>query len=377
MTGQRLRILVIMPELYWGGAETQFRMLATGLADRGCDVTALVEQSNGKTDRAVDEAFAARHRDAVDCVRVRGLRSQRSSGRKMLSALFLALQIIPILRRRRPDVAIVYSALGMRMTPLLRLLGVKTIFSERNAGDYGRVSLLRRRPYFKCAHAIVANSIPAAMSLSEHGFDVLTIANGVEVPHDPWPLADQQSRPATVLVPARISPVKNQLAVLRALSQIESPRPLVVLAGAVENASYAEELEAEVSRMGLGESVCFAGAVSDMDTLYRAADLVVLPSFSEGTPNVVLEAMARSRPCLVSDIPNNRRVSLNADLRFSPDRPEDLARCLRRALNLDAAERRAVVSEHLAFVVENYSVERMVAAYHSLALSLAVRSAHP
>jgi glycosyltransferase involved in cell wall biosynthesis len=57
---------------------------------------------------------------------------------------------------------------------------------------------------------------------------------------------------------------------------------------------YREELEAEVERRGLGDSVRFEGWVPNDAAIeyFRAADVYMLPSRAEGFPRVVLEAMA-------------------------------------------------------------------------------------
>jgi glycosyltransferase involved in cell wall biosynthesis len=53
-------------------------------------------------------------------------------------------------------------------------------------------------------------------------------------------------------------------------------------------------LRGEVARLGLADRVVFAGPriQPELPDWYRAADLTVLPSLSEGMPNVLLESLA-------------------------------------------------------------------------------------
>lgn len=64
------------------------------------------------------------------------------------------------------------------------------------------------------------------------------------------------------------------------------------------------KLEAQVARLGLGDVVSFVGSVAhrDLPTWYRAADVTVLPSLSEGVPNVLLESIACGTPFIASSV---------------------------------------------------------------------------
>ena len=55
----------------------------------------------------------------------------------------------------------------------------------------------------------------------------------------------------------------------------------------------------------------FVGYVPDMRSFYASVDIVVLPSRSEGCPNVVLESMAMRRALVVSDSAGSREVVTN------------------------------------------------------------------
>ena len=63
-----------------------------------------------------------------------------------------------------------------------------------------------------------------------------------------------------------------------------------------------EELEAQVSALGLEEHFHFLGFRKDVRDLLFTFDLFVLPSLFEGLPNVLLEAMASSRPVVATSV---------------------------------------------------------------------------
>ena len=63
-------------------------------------------------------------------------------------------------------------------------------------------------------------------------------------------------------------------------------------------------LERQVHESGIKDAVCFLGQVpyDIMPAVYRAADVLVLPSRAEGLPRTVLEAMSSGTPVVVSDL---------------------------------------------------------------------------
>jgi glycosyltransferase involved in cell wall biosynthesis/peptidoglycan/xylan/chitin deacetylase (PgdA/CDA1 family) len=63
-----------------------------------------------------------------------------------------------------------------------------------------------------------------------------------------------------------------------------------------------ERLEQEVASVSPKDSIVFAGQVNDVKPFYAIADLLVLPSHSEGSPNVLLEAMAAKVPAVATAV---------------------------------------------------------------------------
>jgi glycosyltransferase involved in cell wall biosynthesis len=91
-------------------------------------------------------------------------------------------------------------------------------------------------------------------------------------------------------VVGRFSPEKGQTYFLRALALARErlPHLIGILVG---DGSDRQTLEAEVANLGLSGAIHFTGHVTNVAEYYRAMDLVVMPSLSEGMPNVALEAM--------------------------------------------------------------------------------------
>jgi glycosyltransferase involved in cell wall biosynthesis len=107
------------------------------------------------------------------------------------------------------------------------------------------------------------------------------------------------------------------------------------------------ELEALVAKLGLGDRVTFHGFVENgpaLFTWYRQADLFVLPTYSEGFPRVLYEALGHSLPVVataVSGIPRLLRDGEHALLVPAGDAAA-LADAIERMVTDDAARRRMV-----------------------------------
>ena len=77
----------------------------------------------------------------------------------------------------------------------------------------------------------------------------------------------------------------------------------------------------------------------DVTPYYQCADLLVLPSLKEGLPNVVLEAMACSLPCVVARASGSRELIVEGENGFTyvPDDSASLAAAVRRCLSPEGA----------------------------------------
>jgi glycosyltransferase involved in cell wall biosynthesis len=101
----------------------------------------------------------------------------------------------------------------------------------------------------------------------------------------------------------RLSREKGQAELIKALAILRGKRSdrklRLVLVG---DGPDRKMLERMASAMGVSHEVIFASYQSDVTPYYTSADLVVLPSHTEGSPNVLLEAMAAGLPIVATGV---------------------------------------------------------------------------
>lgn len=110
----------------------------------------------------------------------------------------------------------------------------------------------------------------------------------------------------------RISYQKNhkQLIEIFAAVQKRHPESKLLLIGTGEKES---EIRNQVRELNLEEKVLFLGKRADVNELYQAMDVFVLPSFFEGIPVVGVEAQLADLPCIFSDrVPEECRIHSEA-----------------------------------------------------------------
>jgi glycosyltransferase involved in cell wall biosynthesis len=94
------------------------------------------------------------------------------------------------------------------------------------------------------------------------------------------------------------------------------------------------ELEKRVEKLGLAEHFHFLGFRNDVSELLFAFDIFVLPSLFEGLPNVILEAMASSRPVVATAVDGTPELIENqiSGLLVDPKSPDQLSEAIMAVL---------------------------------------------
>jgi glycosyltransferase involved in cell wall biosynthesis len=135
---------------------------------------------------------------------------------------------------------------------------------------------------------------------------------------------------------------------------------------------FGAEITRIIARTGAAHQVHFAGIVDDVENYLRAADVFVLASNREGTPNSVLEAMATGLPCLVTPyIGLSEGIGRPGEHYLLVDRePEVMALALNDLLQNETV-RSSIAANGRRFVVENIDQERSLDHYTALYETLA------
>jgi glycosyltransferase involved in cell wall biosynthesis len=133
----------------------------------------------------------------------------------------------------------------------------------------------------------------------------------------------------------RLSPEKGHLGLLEVISRLRA-RGIDCRLNLVGDGPLRPAIEDVVERMNLGDRVSLEGFLIEDDTLAAIAssDILVLPSFMEGLPVVLIEALAMGKPVVASRVAGIPELVEHgrSGLLFTPSDTEDLEEVLARIL---------------------------------------------
>lgn len=338
------------------GATYNRQQLAALAATCQVEVMALIPWLPGRRLLGKAPTSAVPARDVIDGLPVHHPRVVYGPGpaRPLSGALHTASLLAPVLRfRGRVDVVLGCFAYpdGWAAVALARLLGVPVVVKVHGSDVnlLGEDPLLRSalRWTFSRAAAVVGPSqalIDRAIALGAKAETSRKIANGTDAnvfhPRDRATCRDQlgeggDERPWILFV-GRSTTAKGAVDLLEAFAEVHRRRPdaRLVLVG---DGAEAGRLRAQAARDRL--PVTFVGSVhpTQIPIWMGACDVLTLPSHAEGTPNVLLEALASGRRVVASDVGGIPAVVTDALLgELVPARaPSRLAAALWRALDRD------------------------------------------
>jgi poly(glycerol-phosphate) alpha-glucosyltransferase len=227
-----------------------------------------------------------------------------------------------------------------------------------------------------CIHAFTQAELASTRKFGLKN-PICVIPNGVDIPETsgsdaPWTdIANRGIK--TLLYLGRIHPKKNLPALLRAWSSlIAEPHAItsdwrLVIAG-WDQKRHERELKSLARSLQIEQYVRFVGPLfgDAKSAAFNHADVIVLPSLSEGLPMVVLEAWAHAKPVLMTpqcNLPEG--FAAGAAASSQPD-ADSLALGLKDLLSASDSERRVMGARGLALVQQKFTWPLVASQMHSV-----------
>lgn len=208
--------------------------------------------------------------------------------------------------------------------------------------------------------------------LNEFNTETVYIPNGVdcgEIDTDATILHEFGLEKGKYLVMvSRLVPHKGAHILIEAFKRLkdeerDNPRvrdvKLVIVGGSVHTDSYVEQLYFQAA---LTPDIVFTGFQSGaaLNGLYQNALALVHPSFNEGLPLTVLQAMGHARPVLVSSIPEHLELIDDPRVIFKENHVRALEEKFRSFLELEKSEHDAMGARNRAIVESTYNWKVLV-----------------
>jgi len=314
-----------------GGVETHCEELYPRLAELGHDVTLITRTPYVKNKKI--KTFKG--------VRLKHIFAPKNKTFEAITHTFLGVVYAGF---KRPDYLHIHTVGPMLLTPFAKLLGLKVIVTNHGP-DYNRqkwgktaksIIKLGERLGTKYAVKIVVISkvIDSILKNDYSRNDAVLIYNGVTTPAKSEKTNDIEALGLTsqeyMIAVGRFVEEKGFLDLVEAYAKINTKTKLVLVGNADHENNYSRLLKKQAKESG----VILTGFLNGekLNQIYTHAKLFVLPSYHEGLPISLLEAMSYNLDVLVSDIPANLEVNLEKDDYFKVGDVQKLSEALKRKL---------------------------------------------
>ena len=308
-----------------GGVETHCEELFPLIAQMGHDVT-IIRRSNYVKDKRTEWK-------GVKLINV------ESPKKKSFEAIIHTFRAINKAKKLGAELLHIHAIGPAMLTPYAKLRGLKVVFTHHGP-DYDRdkwgtlaKTMLKFGERMGCTFAdrvIVISDVIRNLIAQKYGRTqgVHLIYNGVPHPNIcDYPEYFQElgiEKGKYMLGMCRFVPEKNLHHLIEAFTKINANGCKLVLAG---DTDFEDDYSRKLKQMAREKGVVLTGFIKGkkLHSLLTNTRCFVLPSSHEGLPIALLEAMSYKLPVIVSDIPANLEVGLNADCYFPCGNVEELA----------------------------------------------------
>ena len=326
-----MKILLFTDSLGAGGAQRQLVGLAVLLKQQGYEV---------KVCTYFDIDF---YKQYLDENRVENeIIPNADNTKKRIFAVRRYFQI------EKPNWVIAYQETPSMVACLTKIMGCKfhLIVSERNTTQNMGLNERIRFCLYHTADAIVPNSYAQEKFLLKHypwmKVKMKTITNFVDLEKFSYVKHPRRECPL-IVVAATIWKSKNTLGFIEGVKLLKDAglHFRVCWYGIADRYSdYLEQCRNKIIEYGLQDFIELCPKTKEIEKKYAEADFFCLPSFFEGTPNVICEAISTGLPVICSDVCDNSiyvNEGFNGFL-FNPFRPNSIAEKLSEALELNETQ---------------------------------------
>jgi glycosyltransferase involved in cell wall biosynthesis len=372
----KLRVLLLIRSLGFGGAERQLANLAKGLTARGHEVYVALFYATGPYIPELLQAGVAvvplTKQGRWDLVGFlwRFSRLVRRVRPHVLYGFMPTENLACLLASRltRPKTALVW---GIRASDV----------DTRIYGSLSRAVRVLERWLAPLPDLVISNS---RAGLDHRGFTAndgrnVVIPNGIDTNRfRPVAALAQAGRTLlqlkdgqrSVALVGRLDPMKGHECFLRAVAMLSpalaNVRFVIVGSGPPE---YRQFLTRLAERLAISERLWFHDAIAEIEIVYNAIDVLAASSiFGEGFPNVVAEAMACGTAIVAADVGDTARVVGSHGWLVPRNDPSALAAGITQALS---AHDVVAPKARRDWIVEQYSLEALVGATEEALASVA------
>jgi glycosyltransferase involved in cell wall biosynthesis len=134
------------------------------------------------------------------------------------------------------------------------------------------------------------------------------------------------------------------------------------------NEAYISQLNSIINKFNLQNTVHLNDATKKIQARIVEADFCALPSFFEGCPNFIIEAMYHSKPVILSDVCSNRDIVDEniGGFFFNPHDEESIADAIYHAYNTSQDERKKMGEYNHQKALSMFSPDKNIMEYYKV-----------
>ncbi|MCP4117803.1 MAG: glycosyltransferase family 4 protein [Desulfobacteraceae bacterium] len=289
--------------------------------------------------------LTANHSPRFDCIQFQDLWTIKN---KYFETILHSVLAAFICIYKRPDVVHIHNIGPALILPLLKLFNIKTVVTYHSPNYLHSKWNKFAQFMLKTGERLVEVLSDTIIFVSEiqknlsGGKNTEFIPNGVDNHtrslHSDYLEQIGVSENKYLLAVGRFSQEKGLDLLVKAFQAIETDYKLVIAGDADHETEYGKSLKHMIDK---DYRLIRTGYITGepLNQLYSHARLFVLPSFHEGLPIALLEAMSYGLSVLVSDIPANLEVDLSKDRFFKCGDINDLKIKIGKLLDKDISEK--------------------------------------